>query len=54
MEISNSHFTANIDLFAGNTYIMIIFSAHKVPTILTKINIKSAVSNFDRVMSDHI
>jgi len=52
MEVGNSHFTAIIDLFAWNTYIMVIVSSDQVPTGLTKFNIRAAIPHFERIMAN--
>jgi len=53
MEVRNSHFTAFIDLFTGNTYIMVIMSANKVPTTLTQLNIASARKHFEKFIPEN-
>lgn len=53
MEVRNSHFTAFIDLFTGNTYIMVIMSANKVPTMLTQLNIASARKHFEKFIPEN-
>jgi len=49
MEVRNSQFTAFIDLFTGNTYIMVIMagSGSKIPTTLTQLNIAAARKHFE-------
>mmetsp|Transcript_28315 Transcript_28315/g.28609 ORF Transcript_28315/g.28609 Transcript_28315/m.28609 type:complete len:304 (-) Transcript_28315:110-1021(-) len=53
MEVCNSQFTAFIDLFTGNTYIMVIMSANKVPTTLTQLNIASARHHFEKFIPEN-
>lgn len=62
MEVRNSHFTAFIDVFTGNTYIMIIVatsssgaepvSTSKVPTALIQINIAAARKHFEKFIPE--
>jgi Ras-related GTP-binding protein A/B len=47
MEVRNSHFTAFIDLFTSNTYIMAIMLSGDVSTPLTYLNIAAARRHFD-------
>jgi Ras-related GTP-binding protein A/B len=48
MEVSNSKFTAFIDAFTANTYIMVIVSDPNVHTSTTLMNIKNARRHFER------
>lgn len=48
MEVSNSNFSAFIDAFTANTYIMVIVSRRDVHTAATLLNIKNARSHFER------
>jgi len=48
MEVSNSKFTAFIDAFTANTYIMVIVSNPNVHTATTLMNIKNARRHFER------
>lgn len=48
MEVSNSRFSAFIDAFTENTYIMVIVSNRDVHTAATQMNIKNARSHFER------
>jgi len=48
MEVSNSKFTAFIDAFTANTYIMVIISNPNVHTATTLMNIKNARRHFER------
>jgi len=48
MEVSNSKFSAFIDAFTANTYIMVIVSRRDVHTAATLMNIKNARSHFER------
>lgn len=52
MEVKNSLFTAYIDVFTGNTYIMVIMSGSAVPTALTQLNIASARKHFEKFMPE--
>eukprot|EP01041_Mallomonas_annulata_P009653 gene9653-20072_t len=53
MEVRNSHFTSFIDLFTGNTYIMVIMSDSKVPTTLTQLNIAAARKHFEKFIPEN-
>lgn len=48
MEVSNSRFSAFIDAFTANTYIMVIVSDMNVHTAATSMNIKNARKHFER------
>ncbi len=48
MEVSNSRFSAFIDAFTANTYIMVIVSDMNVHTAATLMNIKNARRHFER------
>jgi hypothetical protein len=48
MEVSNSKFSAFIDAFTVNTYIMVIVSRKDVHTAATLANIKNARRHFER------
>jgi Ras-related GTP-binding protein A/B len=54
MEVRNSNFTALIDLFTGNTYIMVIMTGEssKIPTTLTQLNISAARPHFDKFFAE--
>ena len=66
MEVRNSQFTAFIDMFTGNTYIMVIkmsssneltssteqFKPTKVSSALMQINIAAARKHFEKFMPD--
>jgi Ras-related GTP-binding protein A/B len=53
MEIKNSAFTAYIDVFTGNTYIMIIMSKNKnTPTTLTQLNVAAARKHFEKFIPE--
>ena len=58
MEVRNSQFSAYIDVFTGNTYIMVIQaagpSAKGVPTTLTQLNINAARKHFERFTSGQL
>lgn len=55
MEVRNSHFTAYIDMFTGNTYIMIISAGTgvKTSTTLTQMNIAAARKHFEKFIPEH-
>jgi Ras-related GTP-binding protein A/B len=48
MEVRNSRFSAFIDAFTANTYIMVIVSNPHVHTAATLLNIQNARSHFER------
>jgi len=48
MECRNSRFTAFIDAFTANTYIMVIVSNPHVQTAATLLNIQNARPHFER------
>lgn len=54
MEVRNSLYTAIIDLFTGNTYIMVIMvgDAANISTTLTQINIAAAKKHFEKFIPD--
>jgi Ras-related GTP-binding protein A/B len=52
IEVRNTLFTAYIDLFTGNTYIMVITSDPNVPAALTQLNIASAREHFDKLIPE--
>lgn len=49
MEIRNSSFTAFIDVFTPNTYVMVIMSDCAIPSAATLINIKNARKHFEKL-----
>jgi Ras-related GTP-binding protein A/B len=53
MEVRNSQFTSFIDLFTGNTYIMVIMAGQNasIPTTLTSLNIAAARKHFEKFIS---
>ena len=55
MEVKNSQFTALIDLFTGNTYIMLVNTgdAAKIPTTLTQLNISAAKKHFEKFIPEN-
>ena len=53
MEVRNSHFSAFVDMFTGNTYIMIIMSGSVVPTTLTQLNIAAARKHFEKLIPEN-
>jgi Ras-related GTP-binding protein A/B len=48
MEVRNSRFSAFIDAFTANTYIMVIVSNPHVHTAATLLNIQNARTHFER------
>jgi len=54
MEVRNSRFTALIDMFTGNTYIMVITAAPwvKISTALTQLNISAARKHFEKFIPE--
>lgn len=54
MEVRNSQFTAFIDSFTGNTYIMVIMTGEnsKIPTTLTQLNIAAARKHFEKFIPE--
>lgn len=54
MEVRNKNYSAYIDVFTSNTYIMIIMAgeAAKVPTSVTQLNIASARKHFQRLIPE--
>ena len=53
IEVRNSLFTAYIDMFTGNTYIMVIMSDPHVPAALTQLNIAAAREHFDNLIPEN-
>jgi Ras-related GTP-binding protein A/B len=55
MEVRNSQFTAYIDTFTGNTYIMVITAGagSKIPTTLTQLNIAAARKHFEKFIPEN-
>jgi Ras-related GTP-binding protein A/B len=55
MEVRNSQFTAYIDMFTGNTYIMVIMAGPgpKIPTTLTQLNIAAAKKHFEKFIPEN-
>ena len=52
MEVSNSHFSAFIDLLTSSTYIMLVSVNGRVPVSMTKVNIGAARKLFAELMSE--
>jgi len=50
MEVKNSQFSAFIDAFTANTYVMVIVGDPTIETATTQINIKGARKHFERLM----
>ena len=55
MEVRNSRFTAYIDTFTGNTYIMVITTGagSRIPTTLTQLNIAAARKHFEKFLPEN-
>mmetsp|Transcript_7512 Transcript_7512/g.6733 ORF Transcript_7512/g.6733 Transcript_7512/m.6733 type:complete len:306 (-) Transcript_7512:25-942(-) len=55
MEVRNSQFTAIIDQFTGNTYMMVIMigASSKISTSLTQINIAAARKHFEKFIPEN-
>lgn len=53
MEVRNSLFSAFIDMFTGNTYIMIIMAGSSIPTTLTQLNIAAARKHFEKFIPEN-
>ena len=51
MEVRNSNFTAFIDYFTTNTYIMVIMSDPSVQTATTQLNIGAARQHFEEFIT---
>lgn len=49
MEVRNSNFSAFIDLFTTNTYIMVIMSDPHIPSAVILLNIKNARKHFEKL-----
>lgn len=54
MEVKNSHFTAHIDTFTGNTYIMVVMAGteRKTSTNVIQINIAAAKKHFEKFIPE--
>jgi len=50
MEVRNSHFSAFIDLFTQNTYVMVIMSDPTIQSSATLVNIKIARKHFEKYL----
>lgn len=49
MQVSNSNFSAYIDIFTPNTYVMVIISDPVISSAATLINIKNARKHFEKL-----
>jgi len=47
--VRNSNFSAFIDVFTTNTYIMVIMSDPLIPSAATQLNIKNARKHFEKL-----
>jgi len=54
MEVKNKNFTAFIDVFTNNTYIMIILSDPKIQSAATNLNIQVARPHFEKFMQQYV
>jgi len=54
MEVKNKNFTAFIDVFTTNTYIMIILSNPKIQSAATNLNIQVARPHFEKFVAQTI
>ena len=63
MEVRNSNFTAYIDLFTGNTYIMVIMAKNNkdnngdgtdIPSTLISLNVAAARTHFEKFISTEL
>ena len=56
MEVKNSKYTALIDTFTGNTYIMVVMvgESAKISTTLTQLNIAAARKHFEKFIPENI
>lgn len=52
MEVRNSKFTAFIDHFTGNTYMMVVLMRPDVSTALTQLNIGAARKHFEKFIPE--
>ena len=55
MEVKNSHFTAYIDVFTGNTYIMVVMAGSEAITspAVIQINIAAARKHFEKFIPEN-
>lgn len=53
MEVRNSNFTAFIDVFTSNTYIMVITAGSKVSTAVIQMNIDAARKHFIKFIPEN-
>jgi Ras-related GTP-binding protein A/B len=54
MEVKNQYFTALIDVFTTNTYIMIIVSDEKIQSAATNMNISAARPHFEKFVQQNM
>eukprot|EP01063_Lacrimia_lanifica_P002998 TRINITY_DN11616_c0_g2_i1.p1 TRINITY_DN11616_c0_g2~~TRINITY_DN11616_c0_g2_i1.p1 ORF type:complete len:340 (+),score=140.52 TRINITY_DN11616_c0_g2_i1:169-1188(+) len=52
MEVTNSRFTAFVDEFTSNTYVMVVLSDKSIPRAATKINIALARQKFEQLIDN--
>jgi len=53
MEVMNKNFTAFIDIFTTNTYLMIIMSNPKIQPAATMLNVRVARPHFEKFVQQH-
>lgn len=54
MEVKNTNFTAFIDVFTSNTYIMIIMSDPKIQAAATNLNLQAARPHFEKFVQQYV
>ena len=52
LQVRNSNFSAFIDVFTANTYVMVIVSDSQIPSEAIMINIRNARKHFERLERD--
>jgi len=48
MEVRNSQFTAFVDVFTPNTFVMVVMSDESIESAATKLNIQMARNHFEK------
>ena len=51
-QVRNSNFSAFIDVFTANTYVMVILSDSKIPSEAILVNIRNARKHFEQLERD--
>jgi len=54
MQVKNKHFTAFIDLFTQNTYVMLIMSNPNIQPAATNLNIRCARVHFEKLVRQYV